>query len=105
MTLDDVENVIELVEFLDHDHDSLSDLRAGESELDELLILETVEDQQAVARLFERESGVELGFRTGFESEIVTRAFAQVFFNDGALLVYLHRVNTHVRALVFKLAN
>src|SRR5690349_1651911 len=103
--LDDVQHVIEFVEFLDHDHDFLSDFRARESELDKLLILETVEHEQAVARLFERERRVELGFRTGFESEVVTRAFAQVLFDDRALLVYLHRVNTHVRALVFELPN
>src|SRR6185369_9311440 len=105
MTLDDVENVIELVQLLDHDHDLLSDLRARKRQFDELLILKTVEDEQAVAWLFERESGVELRFRTRFESEIVARTFAQVFFNDRTLLVHLHRVNTHVRALVLKLPN
>src|SRR5690242_18795771 len=102
--LDDVDNVIELIELLDHDHDFLSDFRAREGELDKLLVFETVEHEQTVARLFERKRRVELSFRTGFESEVVTRAFAQVLFDDCALLVYLHRVNTHVRALVFELA-
>src|SRR5215212_4685198 len=103
--LEDVENVIELVEFLDYDHDFLSDFRARKRKLDKLLVLETVEHEQAVARLFERERGVELGFRARFQSEIVARAFAQVLFDDRALLVYLHRVNTHVRALILKLAD
>ena len=68
-------------------------------------ILEAIQNQQAVRRLFERERRVEFGFRTGFESEVVARTFAQVFFDDGALLVHLHRVNTHVRALILKFAN
>src|SRR6185503_12677990 len=105
MALGYVEHMIELVEFLDHDHDSLPHPGAGESQFDKLLVLETVEDEQAVARLFERERGVELGFRARFESEVVAGTFAQVFFNHGALLVNLHRVNTHVRSLVLKLAN
>src|SRR6202008_3214554 len=69
------------------------------------LVLKAVENEQAVARLVERESGIEFGFRTGLESEIVARPFAQIFLNYRSLLVYLHRENTHVRALVFKLAN
>jgi len=40
----------------------------------------------------------------GFKAEVVARAFTQVFFDDRALLVDLHRVNAHVRALVFVLA-
>jgi hypothetical protein len=60
---------------------------------------------QAIARLFEGEGGVEFGFRTGFEAEVIAGSFAQVFFDDRALLVYLHGVNTHVRALVLKLAD
>ena len=83
MTLDDVEHVIELVEFLDHDHDFLSDPGAGEGQLDKLLVLKPVEDEQAVARLFERERGVELGFGARFESEVVAGTFAQVFLNHG----------------------
>src|SRR6185295_14582757 len=67
--LDDVQHVIELVELLDHD----SDFRARKRELDKLLVLESVEHEQTVARLFERERRVELSFRTGFESEVVTR--------------------------------
>src|SRR6185503_6191157 len=101
--LDNIEHVIELVQLLDHDYDFLSDFGAGEGELDKLLVLETVEDEQAVARLFERQRRVEFGLRTGFKAEIVTRTLAQVFLDHRALLVYLHRVNTHVRALVIKL--
>src|ERR1051326_2184125 len=103
MMLDDVEDVIQFVQLLDHDHDFLAHFRACKGELDELLILETVQHEQAVARLFERERGVEFGFRTGFEAEVVTRSFAKIFLNDRTLLVHLHRVNTHMRALVFKL--
>src|ERR1043165_9983283 len=105
VTLDDVENVIQLVELLDHDHDPLSDSRTGKCQFDELFVLKAVEDEQAVARLFERERGVKLGFRTRFESEIVAGTFAEIFLDDATLLVHLHRVNTHVRALVLILAN
>ena len=48
------------------------------------------------------EGGVKLGFRAGLEAEIVTRAFAQIFLDDRAVLVDLHRVNAQVPALVFK---
>src|SRR5215468_10189158 len=97
--------MIELVEFLDHDDDFLADFRTGKSQFDKLLVFETVQDQQAVGRLLKRERGVEFGFRTSFQAEIVARALAQVFFDHGPLLVYLHRVNTHVRALVIKFAD
>src|ERR1044072_8955944 len=36
---------------------------------------------------------------------MVAGTFAQVFLDNSALLVHLHRVNTHVRALVLKRAN
>ncbi len=52
-----------------------------------------------------RQRGVKLGFRACFEAEIVAGTFAQVFFDDGALLVHLHRVDAHVRALVFKFSD
>jgi hypothetical protein len=45
----DVEHVIELVQFLDHDHDALADSARRQSQLDKLLVLETVQHQQAVA--------------------------------------------------------
>ncbi len=37
-------------------------------------------------------------------SEVVARALAQVLLDDGPLLVDLHRVDAHVRALVLELA-
>jgi len=71
VALDNVENVIQFVQLFDHDYDFLPDFSAGEGELDELLILEAVEYEQAVARLFERERSVEFGFRAGLEAEVV----------------------------------
>jgi hypothetical protein len=67
----DIQYVIELVQFLDHDHDFFADFRAREGELDKLFVFETVQDQQAIARLFQRQCGVKFGLRTCFESEIV----------------------------------
>ena len=101
----DAENVIQLAHFFDHDHDALAGFRARESHLDELFILETVEHQQAVRRLFERHCGVEFGFRSGLQAKVVPGSFAQIFFDDRALLVHFHRIDAHVRALVFVFAN
>ena len=64
-----------------------------------------VQDEQAFRRLVERERGVQFRLRSGLKAEIVARAFAQVFFDDCALLVDLHRIDAHVRALVFVFAD
>src|SRR6266478_82162 len=83
----------------------LARLRAGKSQLNELLIFESIQDQQAVGRLLEGHRDVKLGFRSCFQAKVVTRSFAQVFFDDGALLIHLHRIDTHVRALILKFTN
>jgi hypothetical protein len=97
--------VVELVEFLNNDHDPFADLGAGKSKFDKLFVLETVQNQQTVGRLFESERRVEFGLRSRFEAKVVARAFAQILLNHSPLLVDLHRVDAHMRTLVFKLSN
>src|SRR5215207_3885807 len=99
------EHVVQLVELLDDDDDPLARARAEEGQLDELLVLEAVEDEEAVARLLHRERDVKLGLRPGLEPEVVARALAQVLLDDRPVLVDLHRVDAHVRALVLVLAD
>ena len=100
----DLQDVVKLVQLLDDDDDALAGARAEEGQLDELLVLEAVQDEQAVGRLLHRQRAVEFGLRAGFESEVVARALAQILFDDGAVLVDLHRIDAHVRALVLILA-
>src|SRR5215204_2681473 len=99
------EHVVELVQLLDDDDDALAAARAEEGELDELLVLEAVQDEEALARLLHRERAVELGLRPGLEPEVVARALAEVLLDDRPVLVDLHRVDAHVRALVLVLAD
>ena len=62
MALNYIQNMIELVQLLDHDHDLLSNSCSRKSKLDKFLVLETIEYEQAVAWLFERQ-----GEREGVE--------------------------------------
>ncbi len=102
LALEDIQHVIELIEFFDHDHYALAAACPGKRQLDKLFVLETVEHQQTVRRLFQRQRRVKLGFRTSFETKIVTRALAQILLHQRPLLIDLHRVDAHVRALIFK---
>src|SRR2546423_112783 len=104
VALGDLQHVVEFVQLLDDDDDALPRTRAQEGQLDELLVLEAVQDEQAVRRLLHRERAVELGLRAGFQAEVVARALAQVLLDDRPVLVDLHRVDAHVCALVLVLA-
>jgi hypothetical protein len=97
--------MIELVQLLDHNDHFLTDLSTRKCELNKFLVLETVQHQQTVGRLFESECCVKFGFRAGLEAKVVTGTLAQVLFNHCTLLVYLHRINTHVITLIIEFSN
>src|SRR5216683_2286977 len=65
VALSNIQHMIEFVEFFDHNDYSLAATRAGKCEFDELFVLETIKNQQALRRLFQRERGIEFRFGTG----------------------------------------
>ncbi len=58
----DPHNVIQLTQFFDDDNHALAGFRAGKSHLDELFVLETIQHQQTVARLFQRQRRIQFRF-------------------------------------------
>ncbi len=100
--LGEVERMVELAHLFDHDDDVLSRSGTGECKADKIAVLEPVEHQQAFFRLFEPECGVKLRLRTRLEAEIISRAFPEVLFDHGPVLVDLHRIDAEMAALVFE---
>src|SRR5512144_1844135 len=97
--------MIEFVEFLDHNYDAFTAPRTRKREFNKFLVLETIQDEQAVGRLFQCQSSIKFGFGASLETKVIAGTFAQVFFYNGTLLIDLHWVNTHVRTLIIKLSN
>jgi len=94
--------VLELAHLFDNDDDVLARTSTGKCEAYKVAILKAVEDEQAVFGLFEAKSGIKLSLRRGFEAEVVTGAPTEIFLDDRAILVYLHRINTKMVALILK---
>ena len=105
MVFGDAQDVIEFAQFLDHNHNPFACLRTDESHLNKLFVFETIQHQEAIRRLFHCERRVKFRFRSGLQTKIVSRPFAQIFFYDDTLLVNFHRIDAHVRALVIELAD
>ena len=82
VSFSNAQNVIELAQFFNNDDNALARFRAGETQLDELFIFETIQHEQTVSRLFQGHRRVQLSFRSRFQSKIVSRSFAQIFLDD-----------------------
>ena len=78
--------MLELAHFLDDDDDILPRHRPGKGKLDKIAVLKAVQDEQAVLRLLQRDSGIKLRLRARLEAEVITRAFLEIFLDDRAVL-------------------
>ena len=75
MLFGDPQDVVQLAHLLNYDDHAFSGLGPGESQGNELFVLKAIQHQQTVRSLFQCQRGVELGFRSRFQAEVVSRTF------------------------------
>src|SRR4030095_1290503 len=97
--------MIELIQLFDNDDDLFAATSTPKSQFNKLDIFKSVKNEQAFWRLFKGQRRVKLRFGDSSQAEVIARTLAQVFLHHRALLINLHRVNTHMCTLVFIFAN
>ena len=93
----------QLGKLLDDEEDTLAHLLRQQRQLDEVLVLVTVADDEAVAVHVGGEDGMQLRLRARFQSQVVALAVADDFLYDGPHLVDLDGEDDEVLALVLVL--
>src|ERR1041384_4309749 len=95
---------LQLVELLDDYDHALANLHAKEREVNETFVLEPAADQKSLRVCFQREGGVQLGFRAAFDAEVILASLAQKLFDDFAAGIDLHRKHAEVTAGIIELS-
>ena len=88
------------MQFLDDQENALSHLLCQQGQFDEVLVLVSVADDEAVGVHVGGQHGVKFGFGTRFQSQVVAFAVANNLLHDRAHLVDLHGVDNEVVSLV-----
>ena len=103
--LGDVDDLPELLEFLDHHDDFLAQLDAEHGHLDELGVLVAVANDQAAHLALQRQSGEQFRLAAHLEAEIERLARVEDFLDHFAKLVDLDGKHAAVFALVIELGD
>ena len=98
-----LEQHLELVELLQHDHHRVPELLPHEREPHELLVLVAVADDEVVGALVEAQDGLELGLAAALEPHAVRRPELHDLLDHVTLLVDLDRIHRGVGAAVAEL--